>query len=614
MSPNARNALLPVAIGALAGAVTGVLALAPPAAAAEAPDYREDGPVLLVCTEDAQDFAERNDAVAYNQRIVNERLYEDCLEAGHRDLAGALDAVEAPGTRIQILPGRYDAAATVLVDGEADLQIEGLGDSPDDVHLSAGYTADAVIEAREATGLYLKGFTVGQGRETGLLLRGAAGAVLDGVRAVHNGGPGLHVADSTAVRLTGCRAEGNDGAGIDLEDSDAEAAECESTGNLIGLRERGGDVVLESNRLHGNTTGLIVSGTGEGHRLEASGNLVFDNNADHYTGRDDGRCDAEPAQRDWTDGRRCPAESAPVGVGVLIDGGNDAALTGNHVWGQDAAAVMVWGAPGADDAGSHRNRFEDNTFGYRDDGQRSRNRLDVWWDGKGEGNCFTEPTAGHTTPAVLPACGRPGPERVLAEPVKAFKVWHCGTGSAEDGALPAGCDWFGARFTDRLEVQAAVAFAAALLFLTGAGWFGAVRAPLPPPPMSMTFSAIATGAGALLLVLASWTGRSDYEALAIGLWGFGWALAGRSWFTAGLGAFGSFTALIGGLAVLDAVDRGLWTVPVVPVAPAWMWVVLLPVWVLLAIGAVFRPRVRERPRPPVQRTPATVPARDRFDW
>ncbi len=141
-----------------------------------------------------------------------------------------------------------------------------------------------------------------------------------------------------------------------------------------------------------------------------------------------------------------------------------------------------------------------------------------------------------------------------------------------------------------------------------------MRAPLPPPPMSMTFSAIATGAGALLLVLASWTGRSDYEALAIGLWGFGWVLAGRSWFTAGLGAFGSFTALIGGLAVLDAVDRGLWTVPVVPVAPAWMWVVLLPVWVLLAIGAVFRPRVRERPRPPVQRTPATVPARDRFDW
>ena len=615
MPPRARNVLLPVALSALAGIAAGALAAGAPAAAqgAETPDYRDEGPYLLVCGDDDAAFAERNDQVAYNQRIVNERLYEECLDTGHRDLEAALEAVEAPRTRILMLPGRYTADRTVVVDGPEGLQIEGLGDSPDDVHLSVQYEDEAVVSARDATGLYLKGFSVGESRGAGLVLSGAAGAALDGVRAVRNGGHGLRVDDSSAVLVTDCRASGNDGAGVAVDDSDAEITGCESAENLIGLRESGGgDVALESNRLHDNTTGLIVTGTAAGHRLEANGNDVFDNNADHYANLTGGRCDLEPAQRDWSSGERCPSEAAPVGVGVLV-AGNDTDFTGNRVWGQRGAAFMVWGAPGAGDASSHRNHFEDNELGYSDDGRRFRNRLDLWWDGKGDGNCFTEPTAGHTNPAVLPACEDTGPGRLLAEPLKAFKVWHCGTGTVEDGA-PTGCDWFGAKFTDRLEVRTAVAFAAVLLFLTGMGWFGAARAPEPPPPMSMTFSAIATCLGALLLVLASWSDRSDYEALAIGLWGLGWILAGRSWFSAGLGLFGSFTALLGGLAIVDAVDRGVWTVPLLPIAPGWLWIALLPLWVLPVLGAVFRRRPVEQARPPVERTPVTAPARDRFDW
>ncbi|WP_026925352.1 right-handed parallel beta-helix repeat-containing protein [Glycomyces arizonensis] len=613
--PSGRNALLPVALSALAAA--GAVAVGSPAAAqeTEAPVYRDDGPYLLVCSDDAEDFAERNDKVVYTERIVNERLYGECLDEGYRDLAGALEHVAEPGTRILILPGRYVAEEAVVVDGAEGLQIEGLGDSPDDVQLSVHYAADAVIEANDSAGLYLKGFTVEQGREAGLVVRGAAGATVDGVRSVRNGGHGMHVEDSTAVRLTACGASGNDDAGIALEDTDAEVTECDSGENLIGLKDSGGGrVVVESSRLHDNTTGLVVTATTEGHSLTASGNAVYDNNADHYANLGNGRCDADPSERDWAAGGRCPAEAVPMGVGILVAGGNDTAFTGNNIWGQNAAAVMVLGSPGADDTASHRNRFEGNTFGYRDDGQRSRNRLDLWWDGKGEGDCFAEPTAEHTTPAVLPSCGEGSSGRLLAEPVKAFKVWYCETGPIT-GAVPAGCDWFGATFTDRLEVQAAVAFAAALLFLTGAGWFGAARSPEPPPPMSMTFSAIATCSGALLLVLASWSGRSEYEALAIGLWGFGWILAGRSWFSSGLGVFGAFTVLIGGLAIVDAVDRGVWIVPLIPVSPAWMWLALLPLWVLLALGAVLRRRrPREHFRPPVQRTPATVPVHDRFDW
>ncbi|MCH7232776.1 right-handed parallel beta-helix repeat-containing protein [Glycomyces sp. L485] len=611
MPPHGPKALLPVTLSALA--VGAALLAASPAAAAETepPDYRDEGPHLLVCPGDADAFAERNADVSYNRRIDNEQLYEACAENGHRDLADAVAAATEPGMRILILPGQYTASTPVVIDGRADLQIEGRGDSPEDVTLTGGYTAETVIEASDATGLYLRGFTVTGGSATGLLLSGAQGATVEQVNATDNGKNGIHINDSTAVDLVDCTATGNDAAGIALHDTEATVTGCDSGDNLTGLLDTGaGRLTLEANRLHDNTTGLVVTDTAEGHRLDAHRNSIYDNNADHYGNLTSGACDTEPAADTI-----CPAETTPTGVGILIDEGNDTRFIGNHLWGHRTAAAMLWGETGIDDTASHRNRFEGNTLGYRDDGHRSRNRLDLWWDGQGEGNCFTEPGALHTTPAVLPVCDADnGPARLLGEPVKTFKIWHCDTGPLQGDTVPAGCDWFGAKFTDRLEFQAAVVFAASLLFLTGAGWLGAARSPNPPPPMSMTFSAIATGSAALLLVLASWSGRSDYEALAIGLWGAGWILAGRSWFSTGLHAFGGFTALIGGLAVLDALDRGTWIIPVVPVSPAWMWLALLPLWTLLALGAVLRRHRREPASPPVQRTPVTVPAHDRFDW
>ncbi|GAB3234800.1 hypothetical protein GCM10027447_32200 [Glycomyces halotolerans] len=605
---------MPAAISAL---TAGAVAFGSPAAAdeAQAPEYREDGPYQLVCNDDPDVFADRNEAVAYNQRIVNERLFEECRADGHRDVAEALAAVDEPATRILILPGRYTVEEAIVVDGAEDLQIEGLGDGPEDVVVAAGYDAEAVLAAADATGLYLKGLTLTGGGEAGLTVTGSRGVTIEMVHGTRNGRNGIRIADSTEVLLADCAASVNDGAGIAVADADAEIGGCDSSGNLIGLlKTGGGEATVQSSRLHGNTAGLVVADTASGHRLSATANAIYENNTDHYGRLESAECTGPAAERDWSSGALCPDRTAPIGVGILLTEANDTTVTGNHIWGQQTAAAMVWGDPGLTEAGSHRNRFEANTLGYRDDGQRFRNRLDLWWDGQGEGNCFDEPAALHTTPAVLPGCeAASGPNRLAAEPVKTYKVWQCGTGAVEAG-VPDGCDWFGAKFTDRLEFQASVLFAAALLFLTGAGWLGAARSEEPPAPMSMTFSAIATGSAALLMVLASWSGRSDYEALAIGLWGVGWILAGRSWFSSRLNVFGGFTCLIGGLALLDAIDRGVWIIPVMPFSPAWMWLLLLPLWTLLALAAVFRRRPKQPAGPPVERTPATVPVYNRFDW
>ncbi|MFG3341595.1 right-handed parallel beta-helix repeat-containing protein [Glycomyces sp. NPDC048151] len=581
----------------------------PPAAAP--PAYREDGPALLVCTDDAEDFAERNDD-ADLRRVENERLYEDCLASGHRDLASAI-AAAAPGDRILVLPGRYPTASTITVDGLTGLQIEGLGNTPDDVLVTADFNADTVFAAREADGLHLSGIAFGQARATGLQLTATTGATLDNVAATHSGGDGIRIADSSAVALTGCRADTADTAGIALQNVDGLVSGCDASGNLVGLLASGGDTLeLDGNRLHGNTTGLAITGTAPGHEVRATANLVYGNNTDHYARLGTRACDADPADRDWAQ-TLCPGRTFPSGVGILVADGTGVEVAGNRLWNQQTAAIAAWGTAGLDGSGD-RNRFEDNAFGVREDGQRQRNRLDLWWDGVGAGNCFAEPGSFRTLPASLPDCdGANTPSRLVGDPLRAFKVGHCGIGDTAAG-VPEGCDWFGARFTDRLEFQAAVVFAAGLLFLTGAGWLAAARAEHPPRAGRMTFSALATGSGGLLLVLAVWSGRADYEALAVGLWGVGWLLAGRSWRQCGMVFFGLFTSLIGAAAVLDAVDRAVWTIPFVPVSPAWFWLALLPLWTLIALGMAFGPRRREEEPPPVERTPVTAPSHDRFDW
>ncbi|GAA2168646.1 hypothetical protein GCM10010403_29930 [Glycomyces rutgersensis] len=588
---------------------------APPRSGGETtapPAYREDGPALYVCTENAEDFAERNEDIDL-RRVENERLYEDCLADGHHDLASAV-AAAAPGTRILVLPGRFDVPETVRLDGVDDLQIEGLGDGPDDVLFSGGFALDTVLEAGGASGLYLRNVTFGQAREAGLRLDQADGAALDAVAATQSGGYGLHITRSTGVALTGCRADLADDAGIAIEDSDATVDDCEATGSLTGILVSGsGTVGVGANRVHDNTTGIVVTDTGVGAPIDVHGNLVYANNTGHYDRLGTGAC-ADLAARDWTAGILCPERTVPRGVGILLADTASTGVTGNRVWNQDAAAVAAWGTGGVEGGQGDGNTFADNAFGVRDDGQRERNRLDLWWDGTGSGNCFDEPDAFRTLPASLPDCdGANTPSRLVGDPLRAFKVWQCGIGDAAAG-VPAGCDWFGARFTDRLEFQAAVVFAAGLLFLTGAGWLAAARTENPPRAGRMTFSAIATGAGGLLLVLAIWSGRADYEALAIGLWGVGWLLAGRSWRQCGMPFFGLFTSLIGAVAVVDAFDRAVWTLPLVPVAPAWVWLALLPLWTLVALSLAFGPRRREEEPPPVARTPVTAPSHDRFDW
>jgi hypothetical protein len=71
------------------------------------PEYRRDGPTLLVCKTDKTDFEARIASFKPELRTMNLSLWTQCQESGYRHLQDAVDAVKQPGMNIKILPGVY---------------------------------------------------------------------------------------------------------------------------------------------------------------------------------------------------------------------------------------------------------------------------------------------------------------------------------------------------------------------------------------------------------------------------------------------------------------------------------------------------------------------------
>ena len=78
----------------------------------------------------------------------------------------------------------------------------------------------------------------------------------------------------------------------------------------------------------------------------------------------------------------------PVGVGILIAGGNGNEIRGNRIWDNWRRGTMLIHVPDSlsdetrttANSTSHRNRYHDNVVGIAPDGTKMPNGVDFWWD------------------------------------------------------------------------------------------------------------------------------------------------------------------------------------------------------------------------------------------
>ena len=77
-------------------------------------------------------------------------------------------------------------------------------------------------------------------------------------------------------------------------------------------------------------------------------------------------------------------------------------------------------------------------------------------------------------------------------------------------------------------------------------------------------------------------------ALGLVLLGFWWLTSGLALRKQGTPLLGGLTLALGIVALLGAVDTGLWMLPWIPISPAWLRLLLELIWIPSALVVVLR--------------------------
>ena len=369
------------------------------------PEYREDGPELVVCTRDSgryiRDLVE-NSAV----RRENEELLSKCR---FRTIQMAVN-VARNGYRIKVLPGKYTESRWVnspppgcedfytsggsmsyeqhrqcpnaqnliailgdtngdrICDAKCDIQIEGTGDDPGDVKILGKRQKLNVIRADRADGLYLKNFLVQMSdfnniyvletngfriddvnsrysREYGILSFASDHGIYENCDTSYNGDSGVYPGSGPNARHGQPDAHGHV-YGIEVRN-------CKSYENTIGMSGTAGNGTwAHDNVFRDNATGVTTDSFAGGHpgmpqdNSKWSNNLIYSNNNDLFNDERDAYCQQTPwEERDVQ--KVCPTFQVPVGTGILIAGGNANVVEENYIFDNWRRGTMLHWVPAA---------------------------------------------------------------------------------------------------------------------------------------------------------------------------------------------------------------------------------------------------------------------------
>ncbi|NML54485.1 hypothetical protein HHL19_24610 [Streptomyces sp. R302] len=554
---------------------------------------------------------------------------------------GACASLDAPTSSFgyQILSYEQQARCPhnqnlVAILGKKDLQIEGTGASRLDVVVDAKYTKLNAIRADRSDGIYFRNFTAQRTTFNSLYVLAADGFVIDDVLTRWNDEYGFLTFASDHGLYKDCESYGNgdsgiypgsasninDGRGYDVPRYSIEITGCRSHHNMVGYSGTAGDSVwVHDNEFDHNMGGASMDSAFPGHpglpqnHAKFERNLIHDNNEDYYPYVADGTCARPPAERGYENGVVCPQISMPPGSGIITAGGNWNLYEDNWIYGHDRTGFYLNAVPAfirgesawsKQTDTSHHNRYANNRLGTDKAGNRRPNRTDVWWDGQGRGNCWQDDT-GASSPRTLPVCGAARGEvsgasaRLVGEPVKLAQLLVCADYNVQARRLPAGCDWYGARGLERVEVQLALAASLLLALVGTALWWRRLRG------RRLAALALATGLAGLALDVAGATltlASTHVPALALLLTGAWWTATGLL-LRPTRPVFAWTTVALGLLTLLDAFDKAVLMIPGIPLGPAWIRLLLGAVWVLWAAIAA----AGTRPAPAVG-SPAEEPA------
>src|SRR3954452_24650170 len=360
-----------------------------------------------------------------------------------------------------------------------NLQLEGSGPAPDDTVIDAGRVEsgdgapinpvkDVTLKADRADGFVFRDMTLRHAAEHDIYVLETDGYLLDRGRYMYAGEYGTltFTSDHGLTRI--CEAMGNGDAGVypggapdtgEMRDRNfyPEArfnqtiTGCDLHHNNMGSSGTMGNAVhIVRNNYYENAAGIVTDSFYAGGHPgfpQDSGvyedNNVYSNNFNVYGPQSDVKS----------------RTAVPMGVGVLIAGGNYDEVIRNHIYDNWRRGTMLLSVPDAiacapnPDAGappctpqnaattSNQNRFYENRMGRSPANQAMPNGVDFWWDEfpSNGGNCFGPNTGSDGTEASVHTDaprGRGDANVPGIAPVKDCRsAWNAGKGSSAKEAV-----------------------------------------------------------------------------------------------------------------------------------------------------------------------------------
>jgi Right handed beta helix region len=351
-----------------------------------------------------------------------------------------------------------------------NLQIEGSGVKAEDVVVDLAKNPRAAklrgpaaplkevgIRADRADGFVLRNMTFAHAKEHGIYVHEMDGYLLARVKLFYNQEYGTLTFTSDHGVTKDCEAMGSGDAGVypgaapETSEQTTEGARrlnqlitrCDVHHNTIGYSGTMGNATrVVNNNFYDNSTGITTdSFFAGGHPGYPQDGAVFENNniySNNFNSYEEGS-DVEP---------RVPV---PVGVGIMIAGGNGNEIRGNRIWDNWRRGTMLFHVPDAlsNSSGmnsvSHRNRQHDNVLGRALNGDRLPNGVDFWWDDAPaqEDNCwFGNGNATSSPPApILPeSCENTSTGATYA--TQSAELLGCAASIAGDSYDANACPWF----------------------------------------------------------------------------------------------------------------------------------------------------------------------------
>jgi hypothetical protein len=358
-----------------------------------------------------------------------------------------------------------------------NLQIQGSGARPEDVVIDSGKVSagnggpsgvgskkDVALKADRADGFVLKNVTVRHAIEHDVYVLETDGYLLDRDKFFYAGEYGSLMFASDHGLTENCEAVGNGDSAIypggapETDDDTAPNApdkrdtsfypearlnqkitHCDMHHNNMATSGTMGNAVhIIHNNIYGNGAGIVTdSFYAGGHPGFPQSGAVFEKNKIYSNNFDDYHY-----PKGYPESRKVEsAVGVPIGVGVLIAGGNDDIVRGNKIYDNWRRGAMLLAVPDAiscppgtqtctptnPSSTSYDNLFYDNQMGRTPGGARKPNGVDFWWDEfpSDTGNCWY----GNTGPDGTDASWTGDPQR-FPQPgmsVPRFLPEDCGT-------------------------------------------------------------------------------------------------------------------------------------------------------------------------------------------